>query len=58
MFAALGRIPVRGEVIASDDLPGWEVEVARRRPRRIKTVRLVARPTEPAEPVEAIDTGL
>jgi CBS domain containing-hemolysin-like protein len=58
LFAALGRIPVRGEVIASEDLPGWEVEVLDADPRRIKTVRLVARPSEPAEPTEAIDSGL
>lgn len=58
LFAALGRIPVRGEVIVSDDLPGWEVEVLDADPRRIKTVRLVARPIEAVEPSEAIDSGL
>ncbi|MCM5553572.1 hemolysin family protein [Pleomorphomonas sp. NRK KF1] len=57
LFAALGRIPVRGEVIVSDDLPGWEVEVLDADPRRIKTVRLFARPDEPAETVESSEVG-
>ena len=57
LFAALGRIPVRGEVIASDDLPGWEVEVLDADPRRIKTVRLIARPAEPAEATEPSEMG-
>lgn len=52
LFAALGRIPVRGEVIVSDDLPGWEIEVLDADPRRIKTVRLVARSTEATESIE------
>lgn len=42
LFAILGRIPVRGEVITSEDLPGWEIEVIDADPRRIKTVRLTA----------------
>jgi Transporter associated domain. len=46
------RIPVRGEVIVSDDLPGWEIEVLDADPRRIKTVRLVARSTEATESIE------
>jgi CBS domain containing-hemolysin-like protein len=57
LFAALGRIPARGEVIVSDDLPGWEVEVLDADPRRIKTVRLVARAT-PAETAEASEIGV
>ncbi|PIO99931.1 hemolysin family protein [Pleomorphomonas carboxyditropha] len=57
LFAALGRIPVRGEVIVSDDLPGWEVEVLDADPRRIKTVRLVARATEPSETIEPSEVG-
>ncbi len=57
LFAALGRIPARGEVIVSDDLPGWEVEVLDADPRRIKTVRLVARATEPTETAEASEVG-
>ncbi|WP_084798226.1 hemolysin family protein [Pleomorphomonas koreensis] len=56
LFAALGRIPARGEVIVSDDLPGWEVEVLDADPRRIKTVRLVAR-AAPAETAEASEIG-
>lgn len=58
LFAALGRIPARGEVIASEDLPGWEVEVLDADPRRIKTVRLVARASEPAEFPEPIEPGI
>lgn len=57
LFAALGRIPVRGEVIVSDDLPGWEIEVLDADPRRIKTVRLVARATEPSEAIETSEAG-
>lgn len=57
LFAALGRIPVRGEVIVSDDLPGWEVEVLDADPRRIKTVRLVARAPEPEVTTEASEVG-
>ncbi len=57
LFAALGRIPARGEVIVSDDLPGWEVEVLDADPRRIKTVRLVAR-VAPAETAEASEIGV
>jgi CBS domain containing-hemolysin-like protein len=41
LFAILGRIPARGEVVTSDDLPGWEIEVLDADPRRIKTVRIV-----------------
>ncbi len=57
LFAALGRIPVRGEVIVSDDLPGWEIEVLDADPRRIKTVRLVARAAEPSEAIEASEAS-
>lgn len=57
LFAALGRIPVRGEVIVSDDLPGWEIEVLDADPRRIKTVRLVARATELPEAIEASEAS-
>jgi CBS domain containing-hemolysin-like protein len=57
LFAALGRIPVRGEVIVSDDLPGWEVEVLDADPRRIKTVRLVARANESSETIESSEVG-
>jgi CBS domain containing-hemolysin-like protein len=42
LFSILGRIPARGEVIAAEGLPGWELEVLDADPRRIKTVRLVA----------------
>lgn len=45
LFSILGRVPVRGEVVTSDDLPGWEIEVLDADPRRIKTVRMVATDT-------------
>lgn len=57
LFAALGRIPARGEVITSDDLPGWEVEVLDADPRRIKTVRLVARADEPETVTETAEAS-
>ena len=49
LFAALGRIPARGEVIVSDDLPGWEVEVLDADPRRIKRLRVRLPGVAPAE---------
>lgn len=47
LFAILGRVPVRGEMVTSEDLPGWEIEVVDADPRRIKTVRMVATGDEP-----------
>jgi CBS domain containing-hemolysin-like protein len=41
LFALIGRIPVRGEIIVSAEFPGWEFEVLDADPRRIKTVRMV-----------------
>ncbi len=43
LFALLGRIPARGEVVTSPELPGWEFEVLEADPRRIRKVRLIAK---------------
>ena len=44
VFAILGRVPVRGEIVSSPQLPGFEFEVLEVDPRRIKRVKVVARP--------------
>jgi CBS domain containing-hemolysin-like protein len=54
LFAILGRVPVRGEMVSSEDLPGWEIEVVDADPRRIKTVRMVATDDRAAETAVAI----
>jgi CBS domain containing-hemolysin-like protein len=46
IFSLLGRIPVRGEVIAS--FAGYEFEVLEADPRRIKRVRIVRANRRPA----------
>jgi CBS domain containing-hemolysin-like protein len=57
LFALLGRIPARGEVVAPETLPGWEVEVLEADPRRIKKVRIIARPVGgPVVPTAAEST--
>lgn len=43
VFALAGRIPVRGELISSTDLPGFEFEVLDADPRRIRRLRLYRR---------------
>jgi len=43
VFAILGRVPVRGEIVRSDDLPGFEFEVLEADPRRIKRVKVAVR---------------
>ncbi|PLX38068.1 MAG: hypothetical protein C0606_07470 [Hyphomicrobiales bacterium] len=43
LFTLIGRIPVRGELIASDELPGFEFEVLDADPRRIKKLRIFRR---------------
>ncbi|WP_237152686.1 hemolysin family protein [Oryzibacter oryziterrae] len=53
LFAILGRIPARGEVVTSEDLPGWEIEVLDADPRRIKTVRIVGLQPPATETTEA-----
>lgn len=53
VFALLGRVPVRGEVVVSEELPEWEFEVLDADPRRIKKVKVIHRPLpDSAERVE------
>lgn len=40
VYAIAGRIPVRGELIASPDLPGFEFEVLEADPRRIRRLKV------------------
>ncbi len=50
VYALIGRIPVRGELIASTALPGFEFEVLDADPRRIKRLRVYRRrETRPVE---------
>ena len=48
VFAILGRVPVRGELVSSDDLPGLEFEVLDADPRRIKRVKVTVREKDDA----------
>lgn len=41
VFALLGRVPVRGELVVSRELPGFEFEVLDADPRRIKRVKVI-----------------
>jgi len=43
VFTAAGRIPVRGELLFSPQLPGFEFEVLDADPRRIKRLRIYRR---------------
>lgn len=43
MFTLLGRIPVRGELVSTPQLPGFEFEVLDADPRRIRRLRLYRR---------------
>lgn len=40
LFSLIGRVPVRGELISSPDLSGYEMEVLDADPRRIKRLRI------------------
>ena len=51
IFSILGRIPVRGEVIAS--FAGYEYEILEADPRRIKRVRIVPAKRRPARREQA-----
>lgn len=58
VFTLVGRIPVRGELIAASALPGFEFEVLDADPRRLKRIKIFRRPvTEPpgprAEPIRS-----
>ncbi|WP_181707950.1 hemolysin family protein [Chthonobacter rhizosphaerae] len=55
VFALLGRIPASGEVVTSEDLPGFTIEVLEADPRRLRSVRIIPAPggagrARPAEP--------
>lgn len=43
LFTLIGRIPVRGELISSPELPGYELEILDADPRRIKRLRIYQR---------------
>ena len=49
VFAILGRVPVRGELVSSEDLPGVEFEVLDADPRRIKRVKVTVHETGDAD---------
>jgi CBS domain containing-hemolysin-like protein len=44
VFALTGRVPVRGEIVTAETLPGFEFEVLDADPRRIKRVKVTVRP--------------
>ncbi|MGH2341574.1 hemolysin family protein [Segnochrobactraceae bacterium EtOH-i3] len=46
VYAIAGRIPVRGEIISSRDLPGFEFEVLEADPRRIRRLKISRRRPE------------
>lgn len=46
VFALIGRVPVRGELVSSEDLPGFEFEVLDADPRRIKRVKVIRKEVE------------
>lgn len=41
LFTIVGRVPVRGELISADILPGLEFEVIDADPRRVKRVKII-----------------
>jgi len=43
LFSMIGRVPVRGELISSPELPGYEMEILDADPRRIKRLRIYQR---------------
>lgn len=57
IFAALGRIPVRGEVVQA--LPGFEFQILEADPRRVKRVRIIRkRPAARRRPTRGeVDAG-
>ncbi|MEM9223598.1 MAG: hemolysin family protein [Pseudomonadota bacterium] len=62
VFAITGRVPVRGEIVASEAFPGFEFEVLDADPRRIKRVKVTVKvddgvTAEPAVERTAADPG-
>ena len=43
VFSVLGRVPVRGEIVSSPEIPGIEFEVLEADPRRVKRVKVTCR---------------
>jgi CBS domain containing-hemolysin-like protein len=56
VFAILGRVPVRGEIVSSPELPGFEFEVLDADPRRIKRVKVTCRHDEARSADDRLDT--
>ncbi len=50
LFTVIGRVPVRGELLAPHILPGFEFEILDADPRRIKRLRVLRRKTEARGP--------
>ncbi|WP_370874461.1 hemolysin family protein [Amorphus orientalis] len=57
VFSLTGRIPVRGELISSVELPGFEFEVLDADPRRIRRLRLYRRRASARVPRRRIEAG-
>ncbi len=55
VFAILGRVPVRGELVSADELPGLEFEVLDADPRRIKRVKVTVHEHELAQGATAAE---
>jgi CBS domain containing-hemolysin-like protein len=54
VFALTGRVPVRGEIVTAEQLPGFEFEVLDADPRRIKRVKVtVSADARRRQPVES-----
>lgn len=50
LYVTVGRVPVRGELVVSPDVPGFEFEILDADPRRIKKIRIRRRRVEPRPP--------
>lgn len=50
LYVTVGRVPVRGELVLVDDVPGYEFEVMDADPRRIKRLKIRRRRAEVRSP--------
>ncbi|WP_428529120.1 hemolysin family protein [Roseibium sp.] len=50
LYVTIGRVPVRGELVLVDDVPGYEFEVVDADPRRIKRLKIRRRRGEVRPP--------
>jgi CBS domain containing-hemolysin-like protein len=50
LYVTVGRVPVRGELVLVDDVPGYEFEVMDADPRRIKRLKVRRRRAEVRSP--------